>query len=78
MSRRLQELGFQEIQVLDLSEHVSLHYIRFRDEILVRYEEMIKKVSKEAIDKTLKSIEPWIKFYQQGDMQWGLFHYSTL
>ncbi|MEL7039147.1 MAG: methyltransferase domain-containing protein [Cyanobacteria bacterium J06592_8] len=71
----LQELGFVEIQVIDLSQHVSTHYIRFRDDILKRYEEILEQTSKEAIDKTLKSIEPWIDFYQKGDMQWGLFHY---
>ncbi|EGJ30231.1 MULTISPECIES: methyltransferase domain-containing protein [Moorena] len=73
--KTLQELGFEEIQVIDLSRHVSTHYIRFRDEILKRYEEIIEQISKEAIDKTLKSIEPWINFYQEGDMQWGGFHY---
>jgi len=71
----LQELGFQEIKVIDLSEHVSTHYIRFQDEILKHHEEIIKQTSKEFIEQTLKSIEPWITFYQKGDMQWGLFYY---
>ncbi|MEM8642706.1 MAG: methyltransferase domain-containing protein [Cyanobacteria bacterium P01_G01_bin.54] len=71
----LQELGFKEIQVIDISRHVSTHYIRFRYELLDRYEEMIEKTSKEAINKALKSIEPWIDFYQKGDMQWGIFYY---
>ena len=71
----LQELGFEEIKVVGLSEHVSTHYIRFRDDILNRHQEVIDKVSKEAINRTLESIEPWIKFYKKGDMQWGLFHY---
>lgn len=71
----LQELGFEEIETTDLSHHVSTHYIRFRDEILERYEEILEETSKAAIEKTLKSIEPWINFYQKGDMQWGLFHY---
>jgi len=71
----LQELGFKEIKIVDLSEHVSIHYIRFRDEILRRYEEILKQIARETIDKTLKSIEPWIEFYQKGDLQWGLFHY---
>jgi len=71
----LQELGFKEMKVVDLSEHVHTHYIRFRDEILMRYEEIVKQTSKESVDNVLKSIEPWIAFYQKGDMQWGLFHY---
>ena len=71
----LQELSFEEIKVIDFSQHVSTHYIRFRDEILQRYEEILEQTSKAAIDKTIKSIEPWIDFYKKGKMQWGLFHY---
>jgi len=71
----LQELGFKEIEVVDLSKYVHIHYIRFRDEISKHYEAIIQQTSKEAIDKTLKSIEPWIDFYQKGYMQWGCFHY---
>lgn len=71
----LQELGFKKIQVTDLSQHVSTHYIRFRDEVLKRYDEILEQISKEAIDKIIKSIEPWIYFYQKGDMQWGVFYY---
>ncbi|MEK8015277.1 MAG: methyltransferase domain-containing protein [Candidatus Parabeggiatoa sp.] len=72
----LQELGFTEVKVVDLSKHVNTHYIRFRDEMLMRYEEIAKQTSKESVDNALKSIEPWIAFYQKGDMQWGLFHYN--
>jgi sarcosine/dimethylglycine N-methyltransferase len=71
----LEELGFKKISVVDLSKHVHTHYIRIREELMMRYDELIKQTSKEAIDNTLKSIEPWINFYQKGEMQWGLFHY---
>lgn len=72
----LSALGFEEIKVIDLSHHVSTHYIRFRDALLNRYEEIIDITSKTAIDNALQSIEPWIDLYKKGNLQWGLFHYS--
>ena len=74
--RTLQELGFKEIKIVDLSENVSTHYIRFRDELLKQQDELSKKISLESINQTLKSIEPWIDFYQRGLMQWGLFYFQ--
>lgn len=70
----LEKLGFTQINIVDLSKHVHTHYVRVRDEILAHYDELVELTSKESVDNSLKSIGPWIDFYQKGDMQWGLFH----
>ena len=72
------ELGFEELNFIDLSPNVPIHYRRFGEEVKKQYEEIVKITSTEFVQKTLKSIEPWIEYYQQGYMQWGIFHFRLL
>ncbi|NEO69667.1 class I SAM-dependent methyltransferase [Moorena sp. SIO3H5] len=74
-SQTAQELGFEELHFIDLSENVPTHYRRFGEEVRVRYQEVVRMSSTEFVDKTLKSIEPWIEYYQKGYMQWGILHF---
>ncbi|NES22009.1 MAG: methyltransferase domain-containing protein [Symploca sp. SIO3E6] len=68
-------LGFEELHFIDLSSNVPIHYRRFGEEVRKRYEEVVKITSTEFAQKTLKSIEPWIEYYQKGYMQWGILHF---
>ena len=72
------ELGFEELQFIDLSQNVPIHYQRFGEEVRKRYEEVVNVTSTEFAQKTLKSIAPWIEYYQQGYMQWGILHFRLL
>ena len=73
-----QDLGFEELHFIDLSDHVPTHYRRFGDELRKRYEELVQITSTEFVDKTLNSINPWIEYYEQGYMQWGILHFRLL
>ncbi|NEP10015.1 MAG: methyltransferase domain-containing protein [Symploca sp. SIO2C1] len=68
-------LGFEELNFIDLSQNVPIHYRRFGEEVRKRYKEVVEITSTEFAQKTLKSIEPWIEYYQQGYMQWGILHF---
>jgi len=72
------ELGFEELQFIDLSENVPKHYRRFGEEVRKRYDEVVQITSPEFAEKTLNSIEPWIERYEQGYMQWGILHFRLL
>ncbi|AOY83443.1 methyltransferase domain-containing protein [Moorena producens JHB] len=74
-SQTAQELGFEELHFIDLSENAPIHYRRFGKEVRERYEEVVRITSTEFADKTLKSIEPWIEYYEKGYMQWGILHF---
>ncbi|NEO93524.1 MAG: methyltransferase domain-containing protein [Moorea sp. SIO3G5] len=74
-SQTAQELGFEELHFIDLSENVPIHYRRFGKEVRDRYQEVVTITSTELADKTLKSIEPWIEYYEKGYMQWGILHF---
>jgi sarcosine/dimethylglycine N-methyltransferase len=75
-SQTAKELGFAELNFIDLSNNVPMHYRRFSREVRDRYQEMVSLTSEEFVDKTLKSIEPWIEYYEKGYMQWGILHYD--
>lgn len=72
------ELGFEQLHFIDLSKNVPTHYRRFGEEVRKRYDEVVKLTSPEFIEKTLKSIAPWIEYYEQGYMQWGILHFRLL
>jgi len=73
-----QDLGFEELHFIDLSSNVPTHYRRFGQEVRKRYQELVEITSTEFVDKTLNSIDPWIEYYEQGYMQWGILHFRTI
>lgn len=77
-SQTAKELGFEELNFIDLSQNVPIHYRRFGEEVQKRYDEVVKLTSTEFADKTLNSIQPWIERYEQGYMQWGILHFRLL
>jgi len=77
-SQTLKYLGFEELNFIDLSQNVAIHYRRFREEVQKRYNEVVKLTSTEFVDKTLNSIQPWIERYEQGYMQWAILHFRLL
>lgn len=71
----LQEIGFEKISVVDLTEHVITHYFRYREEMQNRYHEIAKITSQEYLDSTLESTASWLECYQNRVMQWRMLHF---
>lgn len=68
-------LGFQEIEIIDMSENLVTHYSRVRAELQQRYDEMITVVSREYVDNMLKGLGHWIEAGQKGYLRWGVVHF---
>ncbi len=68
-SQTAKELGFEELHFIDLSKNTPTHYRRFREEVQKRHDDLVQMTSPEFVDKTLKSIEPWMEGYEKGYMQ---------
>lgn len=73
-----QALGLAEKHFLDLSPNVPMHYRRFGAEVRNQYAEAVKRTSAEFVEKTLNSLAPWIDYYEQGHMQWGIWHFRKV
>ncbi len=72
------DLGFEEVQVIDLSEHLVKHYSRVRAELEQRYDEMIGVVSQEYVDNMLKGLSHWVEAGNKGYLRWGILHFRLL
>ncbi len=77
-SHTAQALGFEKLHFIDLSQNVPTHYRRLGEEVRRRYEEVVNMTSIEFMHKTLKSMKPWLEYYEQGYMQWGIWHFRLL
>jgi sarcosine/dimethylglycine N-methyltransferase len=70
------QMGWKELQVLDLSSHLVVHYVRLRQEVENRYEELLSEFSQEHLEKMKKGISNWIAAGKNGDFKWGLLHFQ--
>ncbi len=70
------ELGFKELQVLDLSEHLSVHYQRVLDEIDANYHQLIRVCSDEYVMKMKAGLQRWIDGGKSGDLAWAILHFQ--
>ncbi len=71
----LGKLGFDEVEVHDLSEYLPLHYGRVRAELLGRYDDIVQLASKAYVDRMLNGLEVWVKFGSKGYLTWGILHF---
>jgi len=71
------ELGFQEIEITDLSENLPIHYGRVRAELLNRYDEIVNTVSKEYVDRMSQGLGHWVEAGQNGYLRWGIMRFRV-
>jgi sarcosine/dimethylglycine N-methyltransferase len=72
------DLGFVEVETIDLSEHLVNHYSRVRRELQSRYHEMTGVVSQEYVDNMLKGLGHWVEAGQKGYLRWGILHFRLV
>ena len=73
----LQKLGFEEIQVLNLSDQLQNHYTRVGEDLRQRYDEITKVSSKAYVDRMLGGLENWVNARKQGHLAWGILHFRA-
>lgn len=71
------ELGFEEVQVVDFSEHLPRHYGRVREELMGRYDEVVGVISREYVDRMLKGLGHWIEAGERDYLRWGIMHFRV-
>ena len=72
----LSNLGFQEIQILDLSEQLSEHYSRVRQEIDKNYPNLTRVCSEEYLQKMKEGLQHWVDGGKAGNLTWGILHFQ--
>ncbi len=70
------ELGLEEIECVNLTEHLVRHYGRVREELTSRYDEMTKLSSKAYIDRMIQGLGHWVDAGSKGYLAWGILHFK--
>ena len=69
------ELGFVQISIKDLSEQLSRHYGRVRNDLQSRYDEIIKVSSKSYVDRMIQGLGHWVQAGKKGYLAWGILYF---
>jgi sarcosine/dimethylglycine N-methyltransferase len=69
------DLGFEEVQIIDMSEQLTRHYSRVRAELESRRSELLEVVSQSYIDNMLRGLGHWIDAGERGYLRWGIIHF---
>lgn len=72
------DLGFEEIQVIDMSEQLPRHYGRVRAELEQRYDEITRVVSRKYVDNMIKGLGHWVEAGEKGYLRWGIIHFRLI
>jgi sarcosine/dimethylglycine N-methyltransferase len=72
------EVGFEEVEVVDLSSHLPRHYGRVREELQSRYDELTTVISKSYIDRMLTGLGHWVDKGEAGYLRWGIIHFRAV
>ncbi|MEN8218022.1 MAG: class I SAM-dependent methyltransferase [Pseudomonadota bacterium] len=69
-------LGFQEVQVIELTEQLTKHYARLLEEINTQYEAFLKACGKDYIEHQKRGLKHWVEAGKNGYLNWGILHFS--
>lgn len=73
--KMLVNLGFKEIQILDLSQHLSTHYGRVLRELEANKGILAKVCSEEYLVGMNTGLQFWVDGGNAGNLKWGILHF---
>lgn len=65
----------EEVEWVDLSEHLSTHYPRVLQEVQANYDNLRQVCSEDYLEKALVGLQHWIDAGKTGDLIWGILHF---
>lgn len=73
--KQAKSLGWQELDILDLTPQLVTHYSRVREELQTRQKEISKFVSQSYIERMISGLGHWIEAGKQQYLAWGILHF---
>lgn len=67
-----QELGWKEVVVEEHNPQLPNHYGRVRQDLLDRYDDLIKLASQAYVDRMIQGLAHWVEAGQKGQLAWGI------
>lgn len=66
------DIGFEELEVVDLTSQLVMHYQRVQQELLRQRDSLLGRVSNEYVERMLLGLDHWIEAGQKGWLSWGI------
>ncbi len=70
------QLGWEELEITDLTPQLITHYTRVRQELTNRRDELAGVVSSEYVDRMILGLGHWIDAGNKGYLAWGIMHFK--
>jgi len=71
------EIGWRELQVIDLSNNLVTHYEGLLQELERRYENLLDEFSEEYLEEVRHGMQVWVSAGKEGNFKWAMFHYRN-
>ncbi|MCF6149320.1 MAG: methyltransferase domain-containing protein [Candidatus Kuenenia sp.] len=71
----LLSLGFEEVQIIDLTNQLITHYSKVYHELESRYEDIVNLSSQAYIDRMKEGLNNWVEAGEKGYLAWGILHF---
>ncbi|MCG8325037.1 MAG: methyltransferase domain-containing protein [Thiotrichales bacterium] len=69
------KLGWQEVNIIEMTPQLVRHYTRVLEELVSRRHELENRVSHEYIERMQQGLKHWIDAGQKGYLAWGIMHF---
>ena len=71
------KLGWAEETFVEMTNHLTNHYRRVREEIIGNEETELRDCSEEYLEKMKAGLQRWVDAGQAGHLSWGIFVFRT-
>jgi len=68
-------LGWEEVEILDLTENLITHYSRVAETLREQREALKGKVSDDYVERMLTGLGHWVDGGRNGYLSWGIMHF---
>ena len=73
--KELKALGFEEEEIIDLTHQLRKHYATVKESLESRYDELLKSISKQYMDRMIQGLQNWVNAADNGYLAWGIVHF---
>jgi sarcosine/dimethylglycine N-methyltransferase len=73
-----QRVGFEVVEVVEMTAHLICHYGRVREELLAQRDSLRGKVSDDYVERMLVGLQNWVDAGERGYLAWGILKFRKL
>jgi cyclopropane fatty-acyl-phospholipid synthase-like methyltransferase len=73
----LTKRGFEEVQVIPLTDQLRAHYWRIGDELKRRYDDAVAMSGRAYVDNMIKGLQHWVDGADRGYLAWGILDFRS-